>query len=206
MLSWRPAGADRAQAGDGGGREPGRDRPGVAGELGQEGRGLRVIPEQFPAQAVHDEKAGTPDRREPEDVLRGGRLRVQRREHRRGQIGEGSGVPSAPLVTSTATWRPLRNFCRCAFDSRAGIRRECTAVVRRTKRNQELRTNALLSELERDLRSDRSLFVDSGVLQHGARDERAAHDRPRLLLHRVAAPLHPPRIEMEENTCVLRCG
>jgi hypothetical protein len=68
---------DRGQAGDRRGREPGRDRLGIASELGQEGRGGGMVAEEFPAEPVHDQQARSGGGRKAQHVRHLRRSRLQ---------------------------------------------------------------------------------------------------------------------------------
>ena len=86
--SRRQAGAQGAEAGHRGGREPGGQGAPGGGELGQE-RGRRLMgAQQLPAQPVHDEQAGPAGGGQPERVRRV--AHAQRGEQRGGQVGQGS--------------------------------------------------------------------------------------------------------------------
>ena len=86
--SRRQAGAEGAEAGHRGSREPRREGTPGSGELGQE-RGRRLVgAEQLPAQAVHDQQAGAAGGRQPERVRRV--PEAQRGEQRIGQVRQGS--------------------------------------------------------------------------------------------------------------------
>ena len=87
VLTRRHTGAQRAQAGDGGGGEPGGERgPGGGGE---EGRPVGVRLEQLVAETVHDEQADAVGGGELEGVRLG---HAQRREQRPGQLGQRRGA------------------------------------------------------------------------------------------------------------------
>ena len=91
VLARRAPGTQRGEARGRRGREPGRDRLGVAGQLGQERRGSGMTPEQFPAEPVHDQQARTLGGGQVEDVLLGRGFGLEGREDRRRQIGQGRG-------------------------------------------------------------------------------------------------------------------
>ncbi len=100
VLPRRPPGPQGRQAGGGGRRESRGQRPPDHGQLGQERHRRRVVTQQFPAQAVHDQQARAVRRRQLQRV--GLRPCPQRGEHRTGEIGK-----SALAVT-----RQRRQRCR----------------------------------------------------------------------------------------------